>query len=181
MRNAIILHGTGTKNDEFWFPYAKHALKKHGYDVWLPQLPNADRPNLKDWLPFVLQNGTFSHETILIGHSAGAQLILSLLETLQIQIKQAILVSGYAQGLRPTADTEEYSPLDWSKIKNKAHQITFINSDNDPWKCDDTQGRIMLNHLGGVLIIPKGEGHMGSTTYNQPYTEFPLLLKQLEI
>ncbi len=181
MKNAIILHGTGTQNTSFWFPWLKEALEAHDYSVWLPQLPNDARPNLKEWLPFVLQNGTFTPETILVGHSAGSQLILSILENLPIQIKQAVLVSGYAQGLRLHAATDEPAPLDWNKMKNKTKQLTFINSDNDPWECDATQGRIMLGHLGGVLIIPKGEGHMGSDTYKQPYKEFPLLLKQLDI
>jgi hypothetical protein len=180
MKNAIILHGTGTRNDEFWFPSVKQVLESHGYEVWLPQLPNDDRPNLQEWLPFVMQNGTFSSETILIGHSAGSQLILSVLENLQVQIKQAILVSGYAQPLRLNANTETHGEIDWAKAKGKARQTTFINSDNDPWGCDDRQGQIMLDHLGGVLIIPKGEGHMGTTTYKQPYKDFPLLIKQLD-
>ncbi len=181
MKNAIILHGTGTKNTSFWFPWIKQALESHGYAVWLPQLPNATRPNLGEWLPFVLENGTFTEETILIGHSAGSQLVLSILEHLTVQIKQAVLVAGYAQGLRLNAETDERTPLNWDKMQNKCKQITFINSDNDPWTCDDTQGRIMLDHLGGVLIIPKGEGHMGSDTYKQPYKEFPLLLRQLDV
>jgi hypothetical protein len=41
--------------------------------------------------------------------------------------------------------------------------------------CDDKQGKIMREKLGGELIVLH-EGHMGSTTYNQPYKEFPLLL-----
>jgi predicted alpha/beta hydrolase family esterase len=50
MKNAIILHGTGDTPTDFWFPYIKENLEKRGYSVWLPQLPNAEKPNLKDWL-----------------------------------------------------------------------------------------------------------------------------------
>lgn len=181
MKNAIILHGTGDRNDMFWFPYIEQFLREKGYAVWLPQLPNADRPNLADWLPFVLDNGRFSPETILIGHSAGAQLIPSILEQLEKPIKQAILVSGYATPLRKTAESDDVGSFEWEKIKNKYQQIIFINSDNDPWGCDDKQGRILLDHLGGILVIPKGEGHIGSQTHNQPYKEFPLLAKLLDI
>lgn len=179
--NAIILHGTGDRNDMFWFPYAKSALEKKGYKVWLPQLPNAEKPNLQDWLTFVLENGEFSEHTILIGHSAGSQLILSILENISIKIKQAILVSGYAKTLRSTSDgAKNEEEFNWEKIKNKSKQFVFINSDNDPWGCDDKQGKIMLNNLGGLLVIPHGEGHMGSTTYKQPYKEFALLVKLLD-
>ena len=57
MKNAIILHGTGTKNTDFWFPYLKSNLEERGFEVWLPQLPNDETPNLEEWLPFVLEGG----------------------------------------------------------------------------------------------------------------------------
>ncbi len=179
-KNAIILHGTGDRNDLFWFPFIKNILEEKKYEVWLPQLPNADIPTLKDWLPFIL-NGNFNNNTILIGHSAGAQLILSILENIDGQIKQAVLVSGYSKLLRTTVDEpkNETEP-NWEKIKGKAKQFVFINSDNDPWGCTDKEGRIMMDRLGGILVIPKGEGHMGSTTHQQPYKEHPLVAKLLD-
>jgi hypothetical protein len=181
MKNAIILHGTGDTNDMYWFPYMKRALEQKGYDVWLPQLPNAEKPNLADWLPFVLKGGMFTKDTILIGHSAGSQLILSILEQIKTPIRQAVLVSGYAKPLRKTMSAEDVGEFEWNKIQGKYKEIIFINSDNDPWGCNDIQGRIMLDHCGGTLVIPKGEGHMGSTTHRQPYAEFPLLVRLLDI
>jgi len=180
MKNAILLHGTGDRNDSYWFPYLKGVLEQKGYEVWAPQLPNAEKPNLQDWLSFVLENGKFSEETLLIGHSAGAQLILSVLEKIQAPVKQAVLVSGYAKTLKLTVDATEAGEPHWEKIVGKFQNIVFINSDNDPWGCDDKQGRIMLDHLGGTLVIAKGEGHMGSTSYNQPYKEHPLVVKLLD-
>lgn len=180
MKNAIILHGTGDEPTDFWFPYLKDGLEKRGYEVWLPSLPNPEYPNLEEWIPFLLEGGKFSEETIIIGHSAGAQIILSLLENIEVKIKQAILVSGYAKALRKAADSEknvdEYA---WEAIRPKSEQFIFINSDNDPWTCDDTQGRIMFDKLGGMQIILH-EGHMGSNYHKQPYKEFPLLLKLID-
>lgn len=180
MKNAIILHGTGTKNTEFWFPYVKKKLEEKGFEVWLPQLPNAEKPNLADWLPFILENGKFTNETVIIGHSAGSQIILSLLEKLDVNVKQAILVSGYAKPLPKTEnDQKNQDEFNWEKIKGKAAEFIFINSDNDPWECTDVQGKIMADNLEGKLII-RHDGHMGSTTYNQPYKEFPLILELVE-
>ena len=176
--NAIILHGTGTKNNEFWFPYVKEKLEDKGYEVWLPQLPNDEKPNVAEWLPFVMDGAQFDKDTVLIGHSAGSQLILSILEKLQHPIKQAILVSGYAKHLRATADAENsIDEPNWDAIKGKAADIIFLNSDNDPWGCDDEQGKIMKIKLGGTQITMKGEGHMGSSVHNQPYKEFPFLVR----
>lgn len=180
MKNALIIHGTGTRNDEFWFPWMKKELEAKGYTVWLPQMPNADHPNLEEWLPFIMDQASLTEDTILIGHSAGAQLILSILERISKPIRQAILVSGYARALRASADDESDGAVNWKKVRGKYRSIIFINSDNDPWGCDDAQGKIMQENLGGELIVAEGEGHMGSTTYKQPYKEFPLLVKLLD-
>ena len=63
------------------------------------------------------------------------------------------------------------------KIKSNVKDIIFINSDNDPWGCDDKEGYYMFENIGGTLIVRHGEGHMGSNDFNQPYKEFPLLEK----
>jgi hypothetical protein len=65
---------------------------------------------------------------------------------------------------------------DWEKIKSNCEKFVFINSVDDPWGCDDKQGRKMFDKLGGELIIRSNEGHMGSDMYEQPYKEFPLLI-----
>ena len=144
----------------------------------MPQLPDTDKPNVKKWQPFVLENGNFNNETILIGHSAGAPLILSVLENINIKINKAILVAGFSKPLGKTREPILQAKYNWNEIKNKANNIIFINSDNDPWGCNDVQGRYMFDNLGGTLILLHGEGHMGSDKYRQPYKKFPLL-KQL--
>lgn len=182
MKNAILFHGTGCSPQSYWFPYLTSKLRERGYDVWAPQLPDAETPRLASWLPFVLENGAYTPETIIVGHSAGCPLTLSLLENIGVRIKKAILVAGYS---RPKEVLEKEPILqasyDWRKIKAHAEEFYFINSDNDPWGCTDVEGRYMLDHLGGTLIIKKGEGHMGSDTYHQPYKEFPLLVKLVEL
>jgi hypothetical protein len=177
MKNAILLHGTKDSPEKYWFPWLKQNLEKNGYEVWTPNLPRADKPNREDWLTFILENGKFTEETIIVGHSAGAQIIPSILEKLNVKIKKAVLVAGYAKALRKNADSENsVDDFDWENIKSKAEEFIFINSDNDPWQCTDKQGRIFFDNLGGTQVVLH-EGHMGSSYCNQSYTEFPLLLK----
>lgn len=146
-------------------------------------MPDADNPRLDKWLPFALNGGKYGSGTVLIGHSAGSPLILSILEKISVRVKKAILVAGYARLKDVNAEKEPIlqKTYDWHKIKSHAKEFYFINSDNDPWGCTDVEGRYMLDHLGGTLIVKKGEGHMGSDTYHQPYKKFPLLVKLIEL
>jgi len=182
MKNAIILHGTGCNPNSFWQPSIKKFLEKKGYEVWVPVLPDTDKPDLKKQLPFVLGGGKFNKNTILIGHSAGSLLVLSILEKIGVTIYKAILVAGYTKikdkDDNPLILQKQYN---WKKIKKNVKDIIFINSSNDPWGCDDKEGLFLFKHLGGTLIIREGEGHMGSDTFKQPYRTFPLLEKLLEI
>jgi len=182
MKNAIIFHGTGDNPNSFWLPWLSDKLKERGFEVSVPQLPDADIPDLKKWLPVGLDH-KYNPETVIIGHSAGGPLELSILEKINVKIRQAILVSGYA---RPKGEKKEAEKIlqdkyDWRKISSNVNDVIFINSDNDPWGCNDIEGRYMLDKLGkGKLIIMKNEGHMGSNKFIQPYKEFSFLLRLIE-
>jgi predicted alpha/beta hydrolase family esterase len=177
MKNAIIFHGTGSSPNSHWTPWLKKELEANGFSVQTLQFPNTDNPSIEEWLPFALKNFKFEKNTILIGHSAGSPLILSILENIDIQIKGAILVAGFSSPIKGgKASPILQEKYNWDKIKSNARKFTFINSDNDPWDANEKQGMEMNKHLGGKLIILH-EGHMGSNMFNQPYKEFPLLLK----
>jgi len=176
MKNAIILQGAGETTESFWLPYIKKELEKKRYKVWLPQLPGIDNPQLDVILPFVLKNGKFTKDTVIIAHSAGCPLTLSVLENIKGKIKQVILVAGYSTPLPEGANDILQKKYNWGKIKKNVEDIIFINSVNDPWGCDEKQGRKMFDNLGGTLII-KNEGHMGSDKFKQPYKKFPLLAR----
>ena len=45
----------------------------------------------------VLEHGKFKRETIIIGHSAGCPLTLSILENIDVSMRKIILVAGYAR------------------------------------------------------------------------------------
>lgn len=183
MKNAIILHGTGCTPKSYWMGGIANYLKKKGYNVWSPQLPDADVPDLKKWLPLVLKSGDFNKDTIIIGHSAGGPLILSVLENINTKIDKAILVAGFGRKLRGDKKLQaiQQKDYDWKKIKSHVKDIIFINSSDDPWTIDHNEGMYLFNKLGGTLIVREGEGHMGSDRFKQPYKKFPLLEKLLDL
>lgn len=176
-KKAIIFHGTDCKPDDpvYWYAWLRRQLKAAGYEVETPYYPDINHEPIETFLPKVLKNHSIDEETVLIGHSAGGPLLLSILENVETVILQAILVAGYSMRFpKEEKDPVLQESYDWEKIKAHVKDIYFINSTNDPWGCDDKQGRTMFDHLGGTQII-RNEGHFGSRSKNQPYKTFPLL------
>jgi len=176
MKRAIIFHGTSQTPGSFWYPWLAEQLQKRGYDAKVPYYPDINRTPITEFLPKVMQNEQIDSETLLIGHSSGAPLVLSILEHVDTVIPLAILVAGYSAPLPDSEDVVLQDKYDWAKIRKNVKDVILINSANDPWGCDDKQGRTMFNHLGGTQII-RNDGHFGSRTYNQPYRSFNLLDK----
>ena len=136
MKNAVILHGTSCTPDSFWQPSIKKFLQKRGYQVWVPALPNADRPDLKTWLPFVLTGGQFTRDTILIGHSSGGPLVLSVLENIEVTIHKAILVAGYARPKGKKKAPEAILQIDHILPRSRGGLDEEANLTVSCWECN---------------------------------------------
>jgi predicted alpha/beta hydrolase family esterase len=179
MKAAFLFHGTGGSNEDyFWFADTKNFLEGRGYSVWWPLLPNTDKPELVESREFI-QNTmpAIDEESIIIGHSSACPLILDLLQKNDIRVKQVVLVSGFYSHIDDDGYSKRMLPesFDWETIKSRAKNFVVINSDNDPWGCSDIQARPTAIALGATLIVPTGEGHMGSISFGQPYYDFTLL------
>jgi predicted alpha/beta hydrolase family esterase len=174
---VIIFHGTDCSPDNkyYWYAWLKEQLQAHGHEVEVPHYPDINHEDITTFLPEVLKNHTFGPETILVGHSAGSPLILSILENSDSPVRLSVLVAGYSMRLPgENLDPVLQDKYNWQNIKQNSKEFVFINSVDDPWGCDDKQGRILFDNLGGMQII-KNEGHFGSEGQDVAYVEFPLL------
>ena len=171
-RRAIIFHGTGAHPDVVWLPWLRRRLTERGYAVEVPHYPDLNVEPIATFLPKVLANHTFDANTVLVGHSGGAALLLAVLEHLDAKVDQSILVAGYST--QPNTDDEPVlqDSYDWAAIRASAGDLYFINSRDDPYGCDDRQGRAMFDQLGGTQIV-RDDGHFGDI--GQPYDSFELL------
>lgn len=174
---VIIFHGTDCEPDSkfYWYSWLKQQLEASGHEVELPYYPDINHESIDTFLPKVLERHTFTPDTVLVGHSAGSPLILSVLENLDTPVHLCVLVAGYSMRLPgESTDPVLQQTYNWQRIKQNGNEFVFINSVDDPWGCDDKQGRILFDNLGGTQII-RNEGHFGSESQNLPYIEFPLL------
>jgi len=172
--NAIIFHGTGANPEVAWYQWLGRRLAERGYTVEIPHYPGLNTEPIATFLPKVLASHNFDEQTVLVGHSGGAALLLALLEHIEVTVLQAVLVAGYCT--RPNTEDEPVlqATYDWAAIRAHAQDLIFINSRQDPYGCDDRQGRAMFERLGGTQVI-RNDGHFGD--YDQPFPTFELLHK----
>lgn len=180
MKQALILHGTDATPESNWFAWLKERLQQDGYQVWLPLLPDNDRPNAKTYTDFLLSNPDFAfdNETIIIGHSSGAVEVLHLLQNLpeNVKIKDAFLVSAFKDDLGWDMLKGLFGePFDFAKIKSKADKIVFFHSDNDPY-CPLEHAEYLAGQVDGKLIVRPGQGHF-NTEISDDYKSFPALME----
>ncbi|TQK17933.1 hypothetical protein FBY40_0415 [Microbacterium sp. SLBN-154] len=171
-RNAIIFHGTGGNPDVLWYPWLDRQLTERGYQVERPYYPSLNVEPISTFLPKVLDGRLFDADTVLVGHSGGAALLLALLEHLQAPVAQTILVAGYATRPNDSDEPVLQDGYDWDRIRSNGGELYFINSITDPYGCDATQGRLMFDNLGGTQIV-RDDGHFGD--FDQPYDTFELI------
>jgi predicted alpha/beta hydrolase family esterase len=171
---AIIFHGTDCKPEDFWYGWLQKKLEAKGYTAEVPYYPSINKEPVEETINKVLDDHDITEDTILIGHSSGVPLILAMLEKLENPVWLAVFVAGFSEEIGGPGDPILKPAYNWDKIKANAKDFIIINSDNDPWGCDDKQGRKLFDKLGGTQII-QHDGHFGSQSQNQPYKEFPLL------
>ncbi|WP_091122233.1 RBBP9/YdeN family alpha/beta hydrolase [Nocardioides terrae] len=162
-RNAIIFHGTGARPEYLWYQWLAMRLEARGYTVSLPHLPGINVEPIDAFLPRALEAHAYDEDTVVVGHSGGAALILALLERLDVTVAQVVLVAGYST---PPNDNEEpvlRPAYDWDAIRSHARDLWFVNSVVDPYGCDAAQGRVLLDRLGGTLVV-RPEGHFEVAT-----------------
>jgi pimeloyl-ACP methyl ester carboxylesterase len=151
-RNAIIFHGTGARPEWLWYSWLGDRLRERGYDVVVPHHPGINTVPVAEVLPEVLAH-RYDAETVLVGHSGGAALLLAILERLPGPVAQSVLVAGY--GTPPNAGEEPVlqESYDWATIRRNAGDLWFVNSVTDPYGCDAGQGRALQERLGGTLVV----------------------------
>jgi predicted alpha/beta hydrolase family esterase len=170
--NAVIFHGTGGHPSHVWYGWLGEQLTAKGYQVDLPHYPELNKEPIATFLPQVLAGHSFGPETVLVGHSGGAALILALLE--HVEVAQAVLVAGYSTPPNTSDEPVLQESYDWGLIKSHVRELVFVNSWTDPYGCDAAQGRAMLDHLGGTQVV-RNDGHFGD--WNQDYPTFELLAR----
>lgn len=162
-KRVIIVHGWHGFPAKGWFPGSKKELEDAGFEVIIPQFPVSDWPDLHAWVLLLSQTISEPDEhTYLVGHSLGCPTILHYLELLRDsqKIGGTVLVAGFTQDVGiPNIKSFVEGGFRLGNIMRRCDNFVYIHSDNDDVVPID-QSKIMLNALGGALIVKHGFGHM---------------------
>ena len=183
MTKFLILHGTDASPTSHWYIWLKGRLIGLGHNVWLPQLPDSDKPNAKAYTKYILANKDFvlDSDTVIIGHLSGAVEALNVLQNLSgsIKVKATILVSVFKDDLGSDTLTGLFEEsFDFEAIRNHSTEFILLHSDNDP-HVPIEHAEYMEEQLHGELLTIEGQGDF-STEQSPDYKQFPELLDIIE-
>lgn len=174
MKRVFIVHGWDGHPQEGWFPWLKKELEQKGFEIHVPQLPEAENPRIYNWVPALAKAvGTPNRETYFVGHSMGCQTIARYLESLSEDTKVggAVFVAGFFKrltGLEDEPDVQETdrhwltAPVDFKKVRSHLGRSVAIFSDNDPWVPLDNQNDFR-DKLKSKIIVEHNMGHFSGS------------------
>ena len=187
MKRVFIIHGWEGYPEENWFPWLRSELETKGFEVFVPQLPDAENPRIEKWVRAVAKTvGVVDEGTYFVGHSIGCQTIARFLENQSEGVKAggAIFVAGFFRKITnleedpETQETAEHwlnSPVNLSKVKSHLTKSVAIFSDNDEYVSLDNVDDFR-DKLGSKIIIQKNKGHFNTKA---GVTELPVVLEEL--
>ena len=131
---VIFIPGNGNDNSEDrWRPYLKDELEKLSVPFTNVDFPDPILASMNIWLPFLNELGA-NENTILIGHSSGAEAAMRYAENNKIFGTVLISACYTDLGLQNEKEAGYYNePWQWDKIKNNQNWIIQFHSTDDPF------------------------------------------------
>ena len=138
---VFIIHRWGGNPSTDWYQWLSNAIKSKGFDVFVPSMPNPDKPAIEEWVGAIGKNvSSIDENTYFVGHSIGCQAILRFLETVSGTAGGVLLVAPWlhlkeaayeSEGDREIARPWIEEPINFGKIRAK--KIRIIMATGDPY------------------------------------------------
>ena len=168
-RRVIIMHGKNSDPSKNWFPWISEQLNTLGYEVIIPDLPDAEDPEKHKWIA-VLEDLKPDENTVLIGHSRGGVAIMRYLEQLEgsARVAKVVLVgTNSGNSDKPSRGFFSEAGYDFSAIRKHCDDFAIIHSRDDEWvpfaAAEENAGG-----LDAKLCIYEDKGHFGKIILKAP-------------
>jgi len=165
-KRVLIIHGYESNSKEHWFLEEKERLEKLGYEVVVPDMPNALHPQKEEWVG-IIKDFNPGKESVLIGHSLGGPAILRYLEEATEKVGICILIASPIKKLGPGYEGIENfleTDFDWKKIKQSCENFVVFNQTGDP-AIPLQHGKDLADFLNAKLVVVKGNNHFDKINF----------------
>lgn len=167
MKVAIIPgNGAGDVFHANWYGWAyKQINKLENVTCSLENMPDPITARESIWIPFMRDKLECNEDTIIIGHSSGAEAAMRFAE--QYKVKGIILVSACVTDLGDENERASgyYSrPWEWTKIKANSGFVVQFGSTDDPFIPWEEQ-QTVADQLGTDLRKYSDKGHFMNSTF----------------
>jgi len=166
-KRVFIIHGWDGNPNEAWLGWLRDELNRKDFEVISPQMPNADKPEINEWVAFLSELvGEPNEQDFFVGHSIGCQTIMRYLEKIYPKkIRGAIFVAGWFnlvnlenQASEEIAESWIKTPINFEKVKNVADNFTVFLSDTDEW-VPLSDKELFEERIGAKVIVQENKGH----------------------
>jgi predicted alpha/beta hydrolase family esterase len=146
MKRVFLIHGWGGSPEEPMHKWIKKNLEERGFEVFVPKMPNPDKPEIKSWIKRIKEIVKYvNKEDIFIGHSVGCHLDE---KTIEEEGEESIEIA------KPWVET----PINFNKIKDHCNKFIGIFSDDDPY-VPLSNINIFKKNLNAEILILNKRGH----------------------
>jgi uncharacterized protein len=168
MKSVVLVHGWSGGPNELMFVALNESLKKNGFHVIAPEMPNPEVPEINLWVNKLKELVPApTNDTYFIGHSIGCQTIMRYLEALppKTHVGKIVFIAPWfhlqnlegPESERIAAPWIE-TPIDFEKITVQLTKLTCFFSDNDEW-VPIADKEIFKSLLGAEIIVEHNMSH----------------------
>lgn len=176
MKTVLIIHGIGGYAGIHWQRWLHDELLRRNLHVLMPNLPNPQKPDRKEWLSTVLEltRNINPSDLIIVGHSLGVATAMDMIEAVNKKVSMLVSVSGLYRdyGLELNSYFLKKRNINMAKVKSLISKVVIVYGDNDPYVLQDMHQKLSANLDVKPLVIKSG-GHLNT---DAGFSAFPLLL-----
>ncbi len=164
--NYVFLHGLASSPERNFWPWLKMKMEREGHTVQAPFLPKAGTLEIEEKTQAVLSGVNFSEDTVIVAHSLGCIVALSVLSELKTSVRKLILVAPPFPGNLEKENIIDrdslWGKLEIQKILKKVGEIVVLADLEDnvvPVAEQEATARLLKARL--IQSIPQARHFVG--------------------
>ncbi|MCX6781358.1 MAG: alpha/beta fold hydrolase, partial [Candidatus Magasanikbacteria bacterium] len=160
----VFIHGYEGSVKEVFIPWLKKELESRGHSVVALDLPNTSHPNVEEQVKFLLDNVSFTPNTVIVAHSLGTVVAQKLLPKLSTKIRKTILVDGFMEPKfvdhpRPIVEQSIDWNFDAAAVNAKTEELVLLADEAETVFSLEQHRRMAQFYKAPIQVVRSVEDH----------------------